>query len=261
MPVELDEGTGEPGPHPEEPRATSRPRRPWRPRLLDAALGALAMLLVLLLAGWILWSSVSSPVGESSRTPSTSSANDPSRVPQGELAPPADLPEDQLWLGNVSLSSRSLIAAATPLHDVQGQGRNIISGADGIQAEWVRLTGTVPFDVVATEMGPDTTLERVGSSEVRVLRTIELLGRNIDAVATGTVDVVDGRLVMEPTNVSIVGAGFLDSVLTNLAQRYVNIEHEIEGLPEGLELQHVSIVQGGFRATLEGTDVLLTEAP
>lgn len=261
MPVELDEGTAESGPGREESPTPHRFRRPWRPRLVDAALGALAMLVVVLLAGWLFWTSVSTPVRDATRSSSTSSANDPSRVPQGELAPPADLPEDQLWLGNVSLSSRSLIAAATPLQDVQGSGRNIISGPDGISAEWVRLTGTVPFDVVAAEMGPDTALERVGQSEVRVLRTIELLGRNIEAVATGTVDVVDGRLVMEPTNVRIIGAGFLDGVLTDLAKRYVNIEHEIEGLPEGLVLQHVSIGRGGFRATLEGTDVLLTDAP
>lgn len=261
MPVELDEGTSEPGPHREEPPTPHRFRRPWGPRLLDAALGALVMLLVVVLAGWVLWNSLSTPVGESTRPPSATSPNDPSRVPQGELAPPDGLPEDQLWLGNVSISSRSLIAAATPLHDVQGSGRNIISGKDGIRAEWVRLTGTVPFDVVATEMGPDTSLERVGQSEVRVLRTIELLGRTIDAVATGTVHVVEGRLVMEPVNVRIIGAGFLDSVLTELAKRYVNIAHEIEGLPEGLVLQHVSIVRGGFRATLEGTDVLLTEVP
>lgn len=260
MPVELDEGTGEPGPHPEEPSPPPRPHRRWRVRVADMALGALAMLAVISIVGWLFWTSVSTPV-DAARPTSTTSANDPSRVPQGELAPPDDLPEDQLWLGNVTLSSRALIAAATPLHDVQGSGRNVISGPDGIRAEWVRLTGTVPFDVVAAEMGPDTTLERVGPSEVRVRRTLELLGRNVDAIASGTVNVVDGRLVMDPTQVSIVGAGFLDDVLTTLAQRFVNIEHEIEGLPDGLVLQHVTIVRDGFRATLEGTDVLLTDAP
>lgn len=215
------------------------------------------MLVVIALAAGAFWLSISRPAGSSDARPTTS-ANDPSRVPQGQLNPPADLGPEQVWLGNVALSSATLVAAGTPLLDVRGSGREVVSGEGGITAGWVRLTGTVPFEVVAAEMGPGTTVSRGERSAARVTRTVVLLGRELDVVATGTVDVVDGRLVVAPTRISIEGAGFLDDVLTALAKRFVTIEHEIDGLPDGLVLQHVAIVREGFRATLEGSDVLLT---
>lgn len=284
MPVQVEEGTGEPDPRPDDRGADSaaearggataaselerdggnggvapaRRSRPLRSRALDWLIGALAMLLIIALAIWLFWMSVSRDADEVATVPTTS-ANDPSRVPTGALVPPEDLGDDQVWLGNVSLTSSTLIAAATPLHDVRGSGREVRSTEDGITAGWVRLTGTVPFPVVAEEMGSGTVLERVSNEQVRVRRDVELMGRRLDVIAEGTVRAVDGQLVMQPTRISIPDAGFLDGVLTNVARAFVTIEHDIEGLPEGLVVQHVDIGRDGFRATLEGTDVVITQ--
>ncbi|MDO5502080.1 MAG: hypothetical protein Q4G67_02790 [Actinomycetia bacterium] len=235
-------------------------RRRLRRRALDWALGALAMLLLIALAAGVFWMSITRSSDEAGPRP-TSAPTTPMPTPTNEPLPPDDLAEDELWLGDVQLDSGSLVAAGTPLLEVSGWGRDVVSRPSGISAGYVRLVGTVPFPVVEAEMGPDTVLEPAPANEVRVIRTVELLGRYLDLSATGTVEAVDGRLVMVPTSVDVDGGGFLSDVLTALAQTFVTIEHEIEGLPEGLVLQHVQVVDDGFRATLEGTDVSLTELP
>lgn len=258
MPTPWDDGTGEerdliPG----DPTAE---RRALRARALDWLLGAFGLLVVLLLVAGVFWLSVTRPIEEGGATPTPAPTTaEPTSGPTGDPKPPPDLTEEQVWFGNVELDSESLVAAGTPLLDVVGSGRDVTSGQDGVAAGWVRLTGTVPFHVIATELGPETAVGPAGGDEVQVVRTLELLGRGVDVLATGTVDVVDGRLVVEPTTVEIEGGGFLSSVLTGLAKRFVRIEHDIEGLPEGLVLQHVEIVDDGFRAILEGSDVILTQ--
>lgn len=235
-------------------------RRTLQVRATDWLFGALAMLLVLLVAAGIFWSVISRPSDQGGVDPTGSSTAAPS--PTGPVAlptPPSDLTDDQVWLGDVDLDSASLVAAGTPLLDVVASGRDVTSGQDGVTAAWVRLSGTVPFHVVATELGPDTLVEAGEGDEVRVVRSIELLGRAVDVVATGTVEVDDGSLVMEPTSIDVGGGGFLSAVLTGLARTFVTIEHDIEGLPEGLVLQHVDVVDDGFRAILEGADVVLTQ--
>lgn len=257
MSTSWDDGTGEerdliPG----DPTAE---RRALRARALDWLLGAVGLLAVLLLVVGVFWLSVSRPSPEIGTTPTRApTTTAPSSGPTHDPQPPPGLTEDQVWLGNVELDSQSLVAAGTPLLDVLGSGTDITSGQDGVTAGWLRLIGTVPFHIVATELGPETAVGRDGD-EVQVVRTVELLGRGVDVTASGTVDVVEGRLVMEPTSVDVEGGGFLSSVLTGLAKRFVTIRHDIEGLPEGLVLQDVEIVDDGFRATLEGSDVLLTQ--
>ena len=239
----------------ESPGAELR-RRIWRRRAVDWLIGAAGLLVVLLLLAVVLWFSVSRPV-------SALGGTDPEPVPSptGEAMPPTGLGEEQVWFGDVDLGSASLIAAGTPLLDVEATGRDVLSGPDGITAGWVDLTGTVPFHVIAAELGPDTIVEGAGESSLRVTRTVDLLGRALDVVATGTVAVENGRLVMEPTHVDIDGGGFLSAVVTELARTFVRIEHEIEGLPEGLSLREVEIVEDGARARLEGAGVRLSQQP
>ena len=73
----------------------------------------------------------------------------------------------------------------------------------------------------------------------------------------GTVEVVAGRLVVEPTSIDIGGPAFLADLLASIVREFVTIEHEIEGLPEGLVLQSVRVQDDGFRAHLEGSDVVI----
>lgn len=93
--------------------------------------------------------------------------------------------------------------------------------------------------------------------QAAVARTIEVLGRELRVTATGTVEVRAGKLVVEPRSIDVGGPEFLSDATAAVARSLVTIEHDIEGLPEGLVLQDVAVQGDGFRASLRGEDVKL----
>ena len=94
----------------------------------------------------------------------------------------------------------------------------------------------------------------VGSDAI-VERTVEVGGRSFHVVASGSVEVVAGRLVVEPTTIDVGGPAFLAGLIGTVVRGLVTIEHDVEGLPEGLVLQDVVVQDDGFRANLSGDDV------
>ena len=235
------------------------PRRRLRWRVLDWVIGALGMLGLILLALLILWLSITRPEGSSADTPSGSAS--PSSTPSSitGATPPPDLATNEVWLGDISLSADSVIAAGTPLSDVVGTGSDVTSGPDGLVARHLDLTATVPFDVVAAELGPDATLSAAERGEVRVDTRVEALGRILPVGATGSVDVVGGQLVIVPTSIDIGGPPFISELLGGALRELITIEHRIEGLPDGVVLRSVTVVGDGFRANLTGDDVRLVQ--
>lgn len=239
------------GGHPLAATEPARARRALRLRVIDWAIGAGAMLVLLVLSLVLLWLSITRPAG-------TSAAPTPPPHPVvPSVTPPADLDEDSVWLGDINFEAGSLVAAGTPLLDVVAIGENITSGPDGLIADHLDLTGTVPFDVVAAEIGEGTVVSPAPDGQASVARTVEILGRDLDVEATGTVTVVNGILVMEPTSIDIGGTGFFSDILADMVREFVTIEHEIVGLPDGLVLQNVKVTDDGFRASLEGWDISL----
>jgi hypothetical protein len=90
-----------------------------------------------------------------------------------------------------------------------------------------------------------------------VVRTVEAFGRELRVTATGTVEVEAGRLVVEPRSIDFGGPGFLSDATAAVVRRLVTIEHDVEGLPEGLVLRDVAVRDDGFRVSLRGEDVRL----
>lgn len=230
-------------------------RRKLRWRVLDWAIGALVMLSILVLALLLLWLSVTRPMSSADAPTPTASPTRP--VP--EATPPADLAESEVWLGDISLNAGSVVAAGTPLYDVVGTGTDVRSGPDGLVVRHLDLTATVPFHVVAAELGPNARVSAAGGGEVRVDTSVEALGRSFPLGATGTVTAVDGQLVMVPTSIDFGGPRFISELLGDALRELITIEHRIEGLPDGVVLQSVTVVDGGFRATLSGNDVRLVQ--
>jgi hypothetical protein len=95
------------------------------------------------------------------------------------------------------------------------------------------------------------------SGQAVVVRTVEVLGRELQVTATGTVEVEAGKVVVEPRSIDIGGPDFLSDAIAAVVRGFVTIEHEIEGLPEGLVLRDVAVQDDGFRANLQGENVLL----
>lgn len=222
-------------------------------RAKDRITGAVAMLVVLVLAAAVAWWALTEPAGEPDvgAPPPDGTAAPPDR------RPPADLGTDEVWLGDLRLRSRTVVTADSQLRDVRATGRDVVTGPDGLVAARVAVRATVPFHVVAAELGDDTVVRSAGGGEAEVLRTVEVLGRKLEVAATGTVEVQGGRLVVEPRSIDLGGPQVLSEAIAAVVRELVTITHDIEGLPDGLVLDQVVVRDDGFRARLRGEDVRL----
>jgi hypothetical protein len=225
-----------------------------RARVKDWCIGAIGMLLVLVLGiavlGWLL----SKPSG-SGEAPGESATVGDGRPPDG--TPPADLGEDGVWLRDLRLDAGTVVTVESMLRDVRAVGRDVVTRPDGLVAGRVTVDATVPFEVVADELGDRTTVRAAEGGQATVVRTVQALGREVRVVATGTVDVEAGRLVVEPRSIDIGGPDFLSDAIGSVVRRLMTIEHDVDGLPEGLVLRDVNVRRDGFRVKLAGDDVRL----
>lgn len=226
-------------------------------RAKDWLIGALGMVLVLPVAAAILWWVVSDPAGGGEAGPAPSPTSGTERPPSPE--PPAGLRDDDVWFADLALDAGTVVTAGSVLRDVRAVGRNVVATPDGLVAERLAVDATVPFEVVAEELGERAVVRAADDGQAEVVRTVEALGREVRVVATGTVEVEAGRLVLEPRSIDIGGPDFLADTLGAVVRKLVTIEHDIEGLPEGLVLQDVSVRGDGFRASLQGDDVTLAQ--
>lgn len=226
-----------------------------RTRAKDWLIGAAGMALVLVVAVATLWWVVSDPTGNRTSGPAESPPAGAERPPDG--SPPTDLRDDQVWLDELALDAGTVVAAGSTLRDVRAVGQDVVTGPGGLVAARVSVDATVPFGVVADELGGDTVVRAADGGQAMVVRTVEALGRELRVTATGTVEVEAGRLVVEPRSIDFGGPDFLSEAIAAVVRRFVTIEHDIEGLPEGLVLQHVAVRDDGFRANLRGSDVKL----
>lgn len=222
-------------------------------RLKDWLIGAFAMLVVLALVLAALWWAATTSPGEDGSSAETPRLDPPA----GEPTPPADLPAESVWLADVDLDATTLVLPDSTLQDVVATGLGVLSGPDGLVADRLEVTATVPFQVVAAELGGDTEVRAGENGQAVVVRKMEVLGRELTVVATGTVEVDDGLLVSRPQSIDLGGPDILSRATAELVDRYVTIEHAIEGLPEGLVLVEVAVEDDGFRADLEGEDVVV----
>ncbi len=214
------------------------------------------MLLVLGVAVGVLWWVASSPAGADGGAPAITESGSPT-PPEPPVGPPAGLSGDEVWFADLQLEAGAVVAAGSTLRDVRAEGQGVVTGPAGLIADRLTVDATVPFDAVAAELGGGAVVRPADDGQVTVLRSVEVLGRDLPVTATGTVDVEGGRLVMEPRSIDLGGPGFLSDGIAALVRRFVTIEHEIEGLPEGLVLREVAVRDDGFRATLRGEDVAL----
>jgi hypothetical protein len=211
--------------------------------------------LVLVLTAVVLLWQVSDPADQGPAVePPTGSA----ALPQAARAP-SDLAEDETWLSGVVLDASTVVTTESVLRDVRAVGSDVRTGPGSLTAGILAVDATVPFDAVAQELGGRTTVRPAGPSEATVVRRVRRFGRDFRVVATGSVQVEDGRLVVEPTSIDVGGPDALADALADVVRRLVTIEHSIEGLPERLVLQDVVVQRDGFRATLRGEGVRLVQ--
>lgn len=227
-------------------------------RLIGVVIGVVLVVVLLVVAATIAFFVLSEDTPASDTA--GESTTDAPAPPAGAASPPDDLAADETWLGDIDLDAARLVTTEADLRDVQAVGSDVLTGPEGTQVGTLEVEATVPFDVVAERLGPGTTVEAGEDGQAAVRRSIDLFGRELEVVATGTVEAVDGRLVVEPRTIDIGGSTFVADALGAAARELIVIEQEVEGLPEGLVLREVTVIDDGFRARLDGQDVVVAPA-
>lgn len=227
-----------------------------RSRAFDWMIGALAMLFVLAIVGGILWFSITAPDSGPDQVSSTPPELNVPSAPE----PPGDLAADETWLGDIDVSSDIVVLPETSLFDVEAQGHGARSGPDGVVVDRLDVIATVPFATVEAEIGSDSRVSAAADGKASIERSVEVLGRQFDIVATGTVSASNGLLVVEPVSINLGGGSeALSRVIGDAVRQIVTIEQPIAGLPPNLVLQDVQVQADGFRVELAGQDVVLAD--
>lgn len=191
------------------------------------------------------------------------SGGDEVGVPPAPTAPgpapsaPADLADDETWLGTVDLSSAGIVSADGDLVDVRASGTGVRFSPSGLRADRLDLDATVPFETVAAQVGQDVRIYPAGGGLAGIERTVTILGRDIPVRATGSVTADGGELLIEPETVDLGGPSFIDSAASAVARSLVTIREPVQGVPDGMALTDVEVTDAGFAARLAGTDVTI----
>lgn len=225
-------------------------------RAKDWLIGALGMVLVLAIALGIFWWVVSEPAGTAG---ASGTEHSPAAERPMDTVPPADLGTDQVWFADLDLDAGTVVTSGTTLRDVHAVGQSVVTDQGGLVAERLTVDATVPFDVVAEELGGGSVVSAADDGQAQVVRSVEVLGRELRVVAVGAVEVQDGRLVVDPRSIDVGGPAFLSEGIAAVVRGFVTIEHEVEGLPDGLVMQDVTVQDDGFRVELQGEDVPLAQ--
>ncbi len=218
----------------------------------------MGMLLLLIIAAVVAWFVISTPATDTSASTPTQPPSNTTGGATGN-APPADLGPDETWLGDIDVQSNLVVLPDSSLTDVEAQGYGARSGPDGLVIDRLDVNATVPFASVAAELGGDSQIRPAEGGEAEIRRSVEVLGRQLSVVATGTVEVQDGLIVVEPSSIDLGGPDVLSRAIAATVRRFVTIEQPIDGLPQNLILRDVTVQQDGFRAELSGQDVVLAE--
>jgi hypothetical protein len=179
-------------------------------------------------------------------------------APSGPAAP-SSVAKGETWLADVDLSSSRVLTSDGPLTDVTAKGAGVRLTTKGLRAQRLDLDAVLPFATAARQIGKDVELYDAGGGRVGVRRTETVLGRRVAVRATATVTPSNGQLVIVPETVDLGGPGVLDTALSTAARKLVTIRHTVTGLPAGMRLTGVKVEHDGFRATLTGSNVVLTQ--
>jgi hypothetical protein len=182
----------------------------------------------------------------------------PSSSPQATLAQqPADLADDETWLGAVELRSQDVVSAKGDLVDVVATGSGVRFSQGGLTAQQLDIDATIPFATVADQVGQDVTIYDAGNGRTGVERQVVILGQDLTLKATGTVSADGGQLLIEPETIDLGGPSFINAAASTLARSLATIRQDVAGVPEGMSLTAVQVTPEGFDAQLNGTDVVI----
>jgi hypothetical protein len=133
----------------------------------------------------------------------------------------------------------------------------VLSGSvSEVPVDRIDGTATLSYDLLAAELGGDTTLRHDGDG-LRITRTVELLGQTIPLTAAGTATLEGNQLVIDVEKAA--GAGVdLPDFLVDRASDLLDLRYDIPALPFGLQLTSVRPADDGVVVQVEAEDAVLT---
>lgn len=127
-----------------------------------------------------------------------------------------------------------------------------------VPVDRIEGTATLSYELLAGQLGGDTRLERDGE-QLRITRTVELLGQQLPLTASGTVALEGADLVVDVQDAAGAGVELPDFVVDQ-ASDALDLRYTVPPLPYGLQLSAVRPAADGVVIDLTATGTVL-EAP
>lgn len=163
----------------------------------------------------------------------------------------------------VRISAQEVPTATVPvasmtatLHQVRLQGSSSVTAQSAVGLallRWADLAAAAPVPGVELAAGPT-------SDQVRVSRTVTVLGVSMPLSGLATVAVVEGGVKVSAVSVDVGGAS-LGSLLPAQLRDLLTFTVPVSGLPGGVQLTSVSSSDPGLELMLTGTNVTFSTPP
>ena len=167
-----------------------------------------------------------------------------------------DYEDVRISLTAAELGQPAGTSADVRLHGVHVPLSSVLSGSvKEVPVDRIGGTATLSYDLLAAQLGGDTTLRREGDG-LRITKTVQVLGQTLPLTAAGTVTLHGNDLVVDVQKASGAGVdvpGFLVDRVSDL----LDIRYTIPALPFGLQLTSVQPADDGVRITVAAKDTVL----
>jgi hypothetical protein len=148
-------------------------------------------------------------------------------------------------------------SAEVSLHGVHVPLSDVLGGSvQKIPVDRLDGTATLSYDLLAKQIGGDTTLARDGDG-LRITKTVRLAGLAFPVSAAGTVSLDGDVLVIDVQKASGVGVS-IPSALVRQVSDLLGLRYKIPALPFGLKLTSVSPGDDGVVVQVAATNVVLS---
>lgn len=148
-------------------------------------------------------------------------------------------------------------SARVSLHGVRLPLSDALSGdVQKIPVDRIDGTATLSYDLLAQQLGGDTTLRREGNG-LRITKTVHVAGLTLPLTATGTVRLDGGVVVVDVQQASGVGVS-VPSYLVRQVSQLLDLRYKVPPLPFGLTLTSVSPADDGVVVQVAASNTVLS---
>jgi DUF2993 family protein len=124
-----------------------------------------------------------------------------------------------------------------------------------VPVEGVDGTVTLPYGLLADELGPSATVTRDGDG-LLVQRTVEVAGVSLPLTARATVSLDGDTLVFDVGDVSSAGVDVPPFLVEQVGDA-LDVRYRIPPLPFGMQVTGVEPADDGLRLRVEAVDTVL----